>query len=388
MCYKVLRSEDMHITNESSFNLSEYYCKWIIEPTINVGIFDLCCSLPGLFVNFVFIMVVFRNRHLRKTLSLLVHLSTANLLISLGIMSLGLTDFITSEKRYLLRPYQCFYERPQLTFSIIGMQLQACASILVAAERTVAICFPYQYLKMQKTKIINTAIGISVAFVFVTYGIAVGLSFHIYLSHGMVMHDRCYPSLVSGVVYGSFLYAFPAASGMLAILCYLVILFKELKNKFISVGKNSAINNNNIGDANFAGRHGNRRQFWLVKISCILACSAFLFVVIPYSLLFMGRWRTAGDDDSSYYDEFTSYLRRFVTFALSANSFFGVSFCFCASAELRDEVKSTLMCRKSNKAASMPSITRMTTSSMTKSSSSTYSTHTKGNWDRQSSTYV
>lgn len=326
----------MKIKNSTSFNLSEYYSKWLIEP-INVGIYDLCCSLPGLLVNFIFIIAVCRNKDLRKVLFLLVYLSTANLIISLYILFLGLSELITSDKEYLLKPYECFYQQPHLTFSIIGMQSQACASILVAAERTIAVRLPYRYLKMQKTKLIKSSIVASLAFVAVTYGIAVGLSFQVYQSHGMIKHDRCYPSLVSGVEYGSFLYAFPAASGMVAILCYLVILCFELKNIF-KVRSN---------DSNFAKR--NKHQFWLVKISCILAFSAFLFVVVPYTLLLVGRWRRAGDDDTSYYDEFTSYLRRFVTFALSSNSFFGVTFCFFASTELRNEVKSTLMCRNLQK---------------------------------------
>lgn len=312
------------------FNVTQFYANFVPQSSVGIGVYDLLCSLPGLIVNCLFIIIVIRNYQLRKTLTLLVLLSCGDILISMGNFALGLSDLLTYNVDIVLYPYQCFYKRPHVNFFIIGIQLQACATLLVAAERTVAVCYPYKYFQIQTKKVFVILCTFCILVVFCTYCIAIILSKEIHYLQVYVKDEACQPALVAGVEYGGFLYIFPAGLGMVAISFYVVILSIVVRNKiFGPKTKNTS----------FSRAH-QRREMWLLKIACVLACSTFLFIVIPYLLLFIRRYNFAKNDTT------LPYLRRYVTLALSTNSFLGITLCLLGSVELRTAAKATILCRK------------------------------------------
>jgi len=109
------------------------------------GTLNVLSSLPGIFLNSLFIFAVLNDKHLRKILQSIVALSFGDLAIALYILVLGLCQLATGRRVFNLKKYECFYKRPFLPLFILGSQWQSTATFLVAVERMIALVFPYRY---------------------------------------------------------------------------------------------------------------------------------------------------------------------------------------------------------------------------------------------------
>lgn len=296
-------------------------------PSIDFGIAKIVCSLPGLFINAIFITTVARSHRLRKNLILLSLLAFGDLLCSLHVLSLGLSDILTDEKLYHLTNFQCFYERPHLVLLIFCTHIESVATLLVAIERAIAILLPYFYNKCNRDRFNLMACLICTCIAVASFVASVIAS--VVKGPFLVYKDMCYPSTAVNPQYGGFVFMITIILGSISLIVYLIL--------FITILCNSAVAKRAC-DTSFATAQ-QKRQKWLLKISCILAFSTFVFIVIPYTILYIGR------NDRSQ-TSVVGELRRYVSFTMSANSFMGMALCMIASPELRTAVKGTLFCEK------------------------------------------
>lgn len=326
--------------HNSSFNVT---LEKLPLPSIHFGIAKIVCSLPGLVINIVFIVTIFRHQRLRKNLALLTLLAFGDLLLAGSCLALGISDILTSEKLFHLSDYECFYKRPHMVLLIWGTNLESISTLFVAIERTVAVMFPFFYVKHNKDKIVKIVCAICILFVLTSFLISIIIT---YARRPFVVYqDLCYPSTAVSEYYGGFIYALTIILGSIALLCYVGVFVRELHSNFKSKQSN---------DTKFAGNQRSK-QIWLLKISFILACSAFVLIVIPYTILFIGRY------DRSQ-TTFVGVVRRYVNYFMAANSFVGMMICVMASPELKSAMKTTILCRELERPTSATASARTRTS--------------------------
>lgn len=292
--------------------------------TLTFGIARILFSIPGIILNTLFIATMIRNKVLRKSLILLTLLSFADLLISMYVLMFGMSDIITDKDPFCINKVSCFYLRPHLSVQICALQLQCIASLLVALERTAAILWPIHYYRMQKTKKLISACAVSIIFVAFSYMVSIIIANRDSIN---IYSDMCFPSRVVSKAYGGFIYLFSAILGCLAVLCYLGIfgikMYKKLFNK-------------KVDEINVVQR---KREVWLIKVCFTLTLSDFIFIVIPHCVLYLGI-------PISCPDSFLWFMRRYVSFLFSTNSFVGMASSMIVSRELRSAVLDTLLCSK------------------------------------------
>lgn len=324
-CLSIMNENLLEYNNNA--NSTNNTLEELPAPATNFGIAKIICALPGLFINVIFILTVIRSRRFRKNLILLCLLSFGDLLCSANVLSLGLSEVITNEKLYHLTNYQCFYERPHFVLIIFCTHIESIATVLVSIERAVAVWFPYQYNKCNRRMWIISACLICISITMTSFIASVIVT----VKRGpfIVFQDMCYPSVMVSTEYSGFIFMLTIAFGTVSLLVYLTLFASILCNKTVAKRTYKA----SIANVQ------QKRQSWLLKISSILAVSAFVFIVIPYTILYVGRkdW-----SQTSY----VGVIRRYTSYLMAANSFIGMALCIVASEELRISVIATLTCRK------------------------------------------
>lgn len=328
-----------NLSNESLSHIAEvdyctqqaFSCPQPHTAIVSYGIMRILFGIPGLILNTLFILTMIRNKSMRKTLTLVTFLSFGDLLISATSFSMGISDIIINERLFCVTKMSCYYLRPHMSFQICGVQLQCTSTLMVAIERFIAIMWPLRYYRAEKTQFLMCAGYAACVFTGCSYVLSIIVTS--YQQPLSVYSDFCFIGRVAGKSYGNYIYIFSITLGSLAVVCYLIIfgfkLFKKLSRHENDNDKISVVRQN--------------RERWLIKICCILTFSTFIFIVLPYLILYLGILydiKCPKDNDILY------LMRRFATVFLATNSFVGMSLSLVASRELRLAMLETLFCFK------------------------------------------
>uniref|UniRef100_A0A915JJH5 G-protein coupled receptors family 1 profile domain-containing protein n=1 Tax=Romanomermis culicivorax TaxID=13658 RepID=A0A915JJH5_ROMCU len=297
-------------------------CSLALEP-IFFGSLNVTFALPGLFLNLIFITTVLKDKSLRDNLKALILLAIGDFLISLYVLVYGLTQLIIMRKIYGLSKIECFYKRPHLILFIISSQWQSLATFIVALERMWAILFPFKYYSSDNRHrffifgVSSIFLLLFVCFLYAFLKIAP-------TNWSIVPQDLCYPTMVVCKGFSAYLFFWPVVLGILTVFCYVVVAFVKVHDRW---GRYTELE---LAKYQF-DRLQRAKQTWIIKISLILTATTFIFIVVPYAIMFFAI-------DEQCPGNITYLLRRYTTILQSTNSFLGMAISLMISQELRRSI--------------------------------------------------